>query len=126
MKLSRLFTKDTITENSFRDMIKHAGKAFKGIKRRPNADQLRIQKIVEEVFPEVWADYHKYPKAQKRLEAYKVGSFQQHVPELSKIKDPQQLRHEIKKLFKSRADRVLWQSQDPRRAYKTLGLDPPD
>lgn len=124
MKLSNLYTESQISEaNPFKTLMRMAGRAFGKAKRNPNASFLRIQQAIDEVFKDMWANYHDDPKAQRRLEAYKSGSLQQHIPELVRIKDPQELRREIKKFLKKRAERTLSQQKDPVRPYRSLGLN---
>jgi hypothetical protein len=125
MKLSNLYTEDTLSEtNRLKKLIGFAGKAFGRARRTPNVKFMRVQRALDEVFPDVWANYHKNPKAQARLEAYKTGSFQQYFPQLSQIQDPVQLKEEIRRLLKERAERILHQLQDPRAKYQGLGLNP--
>jgi hypothetical protein len=125
MKLSNLYTKGPLLEtNALRKLIGYASKAFGQAKRSPNVKHLRTQQALNEVFPEVWAEYHGNPKAQRRLEAYKSGSFQQHLKELSTISNVNQLKEEIRKILKKRAERILYQQQDPKAKYRSLGLDP--
>jgi hypothetical protein len=124
MKLSNLYTEDTLSENPFKKLIGYAGKAFGRAKRAPSVKHMRVQRALDEVYPDVWSEYHGNSTAQERLDSYKSGSFQQHFPELSKIQDPAQLKKQIRKLLKKRAERILHQQHDPRAKYKGLGLDP--
>ena len=125
MKLSNLYTESSSqSKNPFKKLMGFAGKAFKKASNTPDAKLMRVQRALQEVYPEVWADYHEHPKAQARLETYKTGSFRQHYPELVRIQDPAQLKEQIRKLLKSRADRVLHQIQNPKAKYQGLGLQP--
>ena len=108
MKLSSLYTKDPISEvNAFKKLIGVAGKAFGRVRRNPNIRYLEVKRALDEVFQNVWASYSNNPKVQLKLDAYRTSSFNQHLPDLFKISDPVELRKEIWRLLKTRADRYV-------------------
>lgn len=107
MRLSSLFTEDLIAENHgiLKNLAKHANRAFGRAKKTPNPRELRIKQLIEEVYQEIWGDYHDDPKALARISSYK-NSIQQHMSKFLQIKDRETLRHEIEMLFRARAERV--------------------
>jgi len=115
MKLSILYTEDTISEGPFRKLLGRISQG--GLRANPKAKAL--QDAIERAFQETWADFHGNPRAQRRLEAYKASILQH--PELKTAQDPYAL---AKQLFRKRGERIVGQQKDPRAAYRSLGLDP--
>lgn len=107
MRLSGLYTEELAleTRGMFKNLMQHVSKTMGGARRTPSPRELRIKKIIREVYQEVWTEYSDDPKASARIDNY-VNSITQHMPKLLQIKDEEQLRHEISMLFRSRAERV--------------------
>ena len=112
MKLYDLYTEDQLSEagNPFKNLMHYAGKAFGRAKTTPNPREIQVKKIIQEVYEEIWGDYHDDPKALGRIDQYK-SSISRHMPEFLRVQDKESLRLEIETMFRARAERIAF--QDP-------------
>ena len=107
MRLSNLYTEDLTLEsgNIFKDLMHLVSRGASSARKTPGRKELRIKKLVREIYQEVWGDYSDNSKAAARIDSY-ANSILQHMPKFLEIDNEEQLRHEIEMLFRSRAERV--------------------
>ena len=98
MRLFNLYTED---DTRLSDLARHAHKAFGVARSVPNPKEIKVKRIIQSVFEEVWGEYHDNPKILARLESFK-HSMMQFVPDLIK-KDEASVRSKVESLFRQRA-----------------------
>jgi len=105
MKLSNLFTEDSMSEESTQrnNLQKITGRALKRLKTSPNPREARVNAIIRKIRQDVWGKYHGDRKAQRRIDKFK-GAITQYMPELMAMRDDKELKRDIEAKFRAAAE----------------------